>query len=239
MSIKHDIRKFLWNFNYDITRYKSASHPLARRNQILKSCGIDVVLDVGANVGSYGLELREIGYANKIISFEPLTSAYERLSISAGKDINWKALHFALGDEDERHEINISKNSYSSSLLKILPSHVKSAPESDYIGKELIAIKRLDNIFNDLEVQNKSIYMKIDTQGFEDRVLKGGINSLEKIDVIQMEMSLVPLYDGAKLFDEMLCTMSDYGYSLYAIETGFSDSISGQMLQFDGIFRRK
>jgi len=78
----------------------------------------------------------------------------------------------------------------------------------------------------------------MDTQGFESKVLKGAENSLPHIDTVQMEMSLVPLYDGELLFNEMCLLMSQKDYTLVAIENGFSDSASGQLLQVDGIFHR-
>ena len=143
-----------------------------------------------------------------------------------------------IGDTDEMREINIAGNSYSSSLLDMLPSHVKSAPKSKYIGKEVIDIRKLDSLFENLCSATKNIYMKIDTQGFERRVLKGAENSLAHIDTVQMEMSLVPLYDGELLFNELYSLMNSKGYVLLSIENGFSDPISNQLLQVDGIFHR-
>ena len=80
--------------------------------------------------------------------------------------------------------------------------------------------------------------MKVDTQGYESKVLQGAEKSLEQIDTVQMEMSLVPLYEGELLLHDMCMLMSEKGYSLVAIETGFSDPNSGQLLQVDGIFHR-
>lgn len=51
----------------------------ARRIKILNHFNIQAVLDVGANVGSYGKELREIGYTGDIFSFEPTSEAYHFL----------------------------------------------------------------------------------------------------------------------------------------------------------------
>jgi hypothetical protein len=53
-----------------------------------------------------------------------------------------------------------------------------------------------------------------------------------------MEMSLVPLYGTELLFDEMCILMREKGYTLIAIENGFSAPDTGQLLQIDGIFRR-
>ena len=238
MSIKHKLRVLLWNLGYDFSRFTARTHPLARRKQILKSYDVKIVLDVGANIGSFAAELREIGYANRIISFEPLSEALKSLAVNAAKDPLWDVCAYALGDVNEKKEINIAGNLYSSSLFDVLPAHLKSAPESRTIGKEMIEVKTLDSVLGDLCKLPCNIYMKIDTQGYEHKVLRGSENSLEHIDTVQMEMSLEPLYEGALLFTDMIGLMSERGYKLVAIEPGFSDPVSGRLLQFDGIFHR-
>jgi FkbM family methyltransferase len=239
MSIKHTLRKLVWRAGYDISRYAPASHPFARMQQLLRSCSIDTVLDIGANTGQFGEFLRnDLGYRKKIISFEPLSSAFAVLKAKAGKDPYWDAFNIALGDIEGPSEINIAGNSYSSSLLDMLPSHSKSAPKSVYSGKETIEVRRLDSIFDSLCSETTRVYMKIDTQGFESTVLKGAERALQRISSVQMEMSLVPLYKGELLFNELYSFMENRGYSLVAIVPGFSDRESGQLLQVDGIFRR-
>jgi len=239
MNVKHKIRKSLWRFGYDFSRFTPRTHPLARRKQILDSFEIDTVLDIGANVGQFAEQTRsDLGYANRIISFEPLNSAYKVLKEKAEKDPNWETLNYALGDTEGNQEINVARNSYSSSLLDMLPSHVKSAPDSKYIGKELIEVKRLDSVFGELCKPTDRIYMKIDTQGFESQVLSGAEKSLFYIDTVQMEMSLMPIYEGELLFDEMFKLMRTKDYELIAIETGFTDKVTGQIFQVDGLFHR-
>lgn len=239
MGIKHELRKFLWKVGYDISRFTPTSHPLARRKQILESYQIDTVLDIGANSGQFAQELRgDIGYTHRILSFEPLSTAFKLLKANAKDDPAWEVFNCAIGDTEEKREINIAGNSYSSSLLEMLPSHLKSAPNSKFIGKEVIDIKTLDSLFGDLCKTVKNVYMKIDTQGYESKVLEGAENSLSHIDTVQMEMALVPLYGGELLFNEMCILMGKKGYTLVAIENGFSDPASGQLLQVDGIFHR-
>ena len=60
----------------------------------------------------------------------------------------------------------------------------------------------------------------------------------KKIDTIQVEISLVPLYDGGVVFEELFDMLRAQGYTLVAIENGFSHKTTGQMLQMDGIFHR-
>lgn len=80
--------------------------------------------------------------------------------------------------------------------------------------------------------------MKIDTQGFDSRVINGAKESLPYVKFVQVEMSLVPLYKDEVLFDKMLELMTDNGFQLIAIEPGFMDPVSGHTLQIDGIFQR-
>jgi len=223
---------------FDVVRYQPATHPLARRKKILDAYNISLVLDVGANIGQYGEQLREIGYKKKIVSFEPLNTAYVLLSSCAKKDKLWEVNNYALGDKEELAKINIAANSMSSSLLEMLPSHIKSAPESEYVGQEDIQVKTLDSVFPILASQTDKVYLKIDTQGFEENVLKGAENSLKLIDAIQLEMSLIPLYSDEPLFDEMYHFLYQKGYRLIALETGFTNKKTGELLQFDGIFHR-
>jgi FkbM family methyltransferase len=239
MGMKREFRKFFWRFGYDISRITPLSHAGALRKQMLESYDIDTVLDIGANSGQFALGLRRnAGYTERILSFEPLSAAFAILKENAKNDPFWGVFNYAIGDREGKREINIAGNSYSSSFLNMLPSHLKSAPDSRYIGKELIKMSPLDSLFSDLCKTARNIYMKIDTQGFESRVLDGAENSLALINTVEMEMALTPLYDGELLFHEMCQRMSNNGYTLVAIENEFSDPASGQLLQVDGIFHR-
>lgn len=239
MKIKKVIREIFNKLGYDVVSFGTISYPLARRKKIIETYGINTVFDVGANIGQYGMQLRAIGYKGRIISFEPLSSAYEKLIFNIKNDKQWEAANYAIGSINGSAEINIAGNSYSSSVLEMLPSHLKSAPESKYIGKEKIEIKTLDSVFKYfINSDNEKILLKIDTQGYEKNVIEGASNSLKFIDTIQLEMSLIPLYEGELLFNEMYSLLYDKGYSLISIEPGFSDKETGQLLQVDGIFHR-
>lgn len=239
MRIMHTFRRLLWNIGYDIVRFQPVSHDLARKSRLFSYYNIDTVLDIGANCGQFATQLRcDIGYTRRILSFEPLSMAFELLKVNAKDDPAWDVLKFAIGDTAERRELNIADNVCSSSLLNMLPSHLKASPNSKYIGKEMVDVKTLDSIFVELCRNSSNIYLKMDTQGYESKVLQGAENCLAHIGTVEMEMSLVPLYAGESLFDEMCILMGEKGYTLVAIENGFSDPGSGQLLQVNGIFHR-
>jgi FkbM family methyltransferase len=241
MSLKHEFRKVLWKLGYDVARFDPLTNSVARRKKLMKTYMIDTVLDVGANTGQFAKELRaDLGFSGNIISFEPLSSAYKKLKNNAHGDPKWKTINCGLGHQDDMQTINISANSYSSSLLKMLPVHVSSAPESRYVGSESIQIRALDSIFGELcEPDQKSFYLKVDTQGFEKQVLKGAEKSLASIDTIQLELSLVSLYQEGPLFDELWALLKNKGYTLVSVEPAFCDFKTGQLLQIDGVFHRR
>lgn len=224
-------------FNLDIIKYPTPE--LDRRIKLLHNHNIDVVIDVGANIGQYGAELRNIGYKGKIISFEPTSQAFYNLKKTASKDNMWDIHNMSLGERDGESTINISKNSVSSSILNNLPQLTESAPEASFVHKENIIIKKLDSLFEELHLENKNIYLKIDTQGYEDMVLQGAIESLKKIIGIQVEMSLIPSYEGSLTFEAMSDKLKSLGFTLTTIESGHYDKNSGKLLEVDGVFFKK
>lgn len=235
--MKQFIQNTLQSFGIQIKRYPETD--FKRRLQIMEHLKIDTLLDVGANIGYYALDVRKLGYKNKIISFEPLSNAYKQLEKYAEKDNNWLTYNLALGNEDKSDIINVSKNSVSSSLLNILDVHTENAPESKYTETQDIEIKKLDTIFNEICKTSKRIMLKIDTQGYEKNVIDGAINSLKNIAVLQLEMSIVPLYENELLFTEMIEYLKNKGFELFSLENGFASPTSGQLLQVDGIFVNK
>jgi FkbM family methyltransferase len=234
MIIIDVLNKVLNKVGIDIVRFPNIE--LKRRKVFLNYHKINKVLDVGANVGNYAVKLRDIGFKGQIISFEPLNDTYIKLEKKAKKDLNWNTYNIALGDFNGESEINIAGNIDSSSLLDMLPAHLKSAPQSKYIGKEKIIVKKLDEVFDEICKPDDCIYLKIDTQGFEKQILDGGKISLTKISVIQIEMSIIPLYKDSLTYLEMIDFLKKQNFELHLVEPGFSDPLTGQLLQFDGVF---
>jgi FkbM family methyltransferase len=207
-----------------------------RRIKLINHFRINKILDIGANKGQYAEEMRELGYRGKIISFEPMSSAFEILKQNSHADPLWEIHNFGLGSRNEKVNINISKNSFSSSVLNILDSHVKSYPDSAFIGQEEIEIKTLDSVFEGVHEVNDKILMKIDTQGYEMQVLLGAEESLKSITGIQLEMALIPLYQEESLFMDIINHLQNRFFSLHSVEPGSSDKETGRLLQMEGIF---
>lgn len=219
---------------FDLIKYPTPE--LDRRIKLIQNYKIDVIVDIGANIGQYGGEMRNLGFKGEIISFEPMKKAFEKLEKNASNDKNWKVFNWSIGEKDGQTTINVAKNSVSSSLLENLPQLTESAPQAAFLEKEKIEIRKLDSIFKDLGLQNKNVYLKIDTQGYEEMVLLGAESSLNFVRGIQIEMSFIPSYKGSMTFDQMKTKLNDLGFYLMALENGFYDKKTGKQLEIDGIF---
>lgn len=231
------IKPFFRKFGFDVLKYECTLE--WRRRVLFSHYNFGLVFDVGANIGQYAERMRKWGYRGRIVSFEPLSSAYKILAERAKDDPLWETRNIALGNYDGKVEINISENSCSSSILDILPTHVQSAPLSICSGREEVIIRRIDSIFDDYYYPGEKFYLKVDTQGYEKHVIEGAERVLDILIGIEMEASLVPLYKGEPLLAEMIGFMSDKGYTLMSLEPGFYNRQTGQLLQVDCRFFRQ
>lgn len=209
-----------------------------RAADLFSLLGIDLLIDVGANKGEYGLSRRRTGYTGEIISFEPLSASYASLRALAGDDPKWTVGdRMAIGDRSDEIEINLAANGVSSSVLPMLETHVAAAPQARYIGRERVPLRRLDEVVGP-RVAGRRVYLKLDVQGFERRVLSGAERILENVVALQLEMSLLPLYQGEALMPEMCQFLLGKGFEVWDLQPGFRDPETGRLLQIDGVFTK-
>jgi FkbM family methyltransferase len=235
--MKKIIKKLFYLFGLHISKVSVYMVPAYQTVQALKAHNIDVVFDVGANVGQFASELRAYGYQGKIVSFEPLPEAYKELVNKAKGDKNW-IVHprCAVGSVAGEIEINLAANSVSSSILPMLSAHEDAAPESKYINKLTATIITLDSVLKQYTSDQDYLLIKIDTQGYEWSVLDGAELAIKNCKGLLLELSLIPLYEGQRLWIDIVDRLSKSHHSLFVIQTGFTDGKTGQTLQIDGLF---
>ena len=197
--------------------------------------GVDQVVDVGANIGDFGQIVREEGFDGTIHSFEPLTEAFQRLVERASSDPRWHCHRLALGDTAGDRLMNRSANLVSSSLLELTDLCIEQDATTAYVGQEGVSLSTLDNI-NDLGPG--PTWMKLDVQGYELHVLRGGTQFLDRVVGLDCEVSLVPLYDGQPLVDDVVSWLRERGFVPSWVEPGVIHSGTGAMLQADMTFER-
>lgn len=239
MRLKKLIHQVFRKTGFDFCRYTSEYFPMLRRIQIITSEMINLVIDVGANEGDYARGLRDSGYRYKIISFEPQLKSFNVLKQKASGDTKWTCVNAALGMSVHEGEMCISGHKTSSSFLPITETHLHAMPMSGMVGKENVKVLALDSLLGDKIVSSDRIYLKIDVQGYERFVLQGSIQVLAQVRAIELELSLVPLYEESPLMNEMINYLETHGFILVALNHVFSDPNSDRLLQIDGIFKKK
>jgi len=236
--VKQALKALLNRAGIDVVRHRPVPAHLQRRAHLLSRFGVTVVLDVGANTGIYARELRQIGYRGRIVSFEPLSSAYAALAAHAASDPAWEAVNVAMGAQPGEAVLNVAGNSWSSSVRPMLDAHLSAAPESRYVGTETVRMETIDAVFGRYVRPDDRVWLKIDTQGHERDVLAGAAASLPRIETLQVEMSPVRLYEGEALFTEMYDWLAARGYACVHLEPGLIDPADERLLSLDGYFHR-
>jgi len=194
-----------------------------------------VLFDVGANVGQFGIDMRNSGFIGEIYSYEPVESVFTILQKTSRKYRPWESINLALGSMKQISKINISSNSsLSSSLLSMSNAHISAFPQSFTTKTEEVQITTLDEEISRLNVDPANVILKIDVQGFESEVIKGGLDSIPKIGYILLELSLLPLYTGEKTFLDVAIQLENLGHRVIDIHRG-AQLKSGELLQVDVI----
>jgi FkbM family methyltransferase len=240
IPIKRFIRRSLWKLGWDLRRFNLAESKWSQLIFQLKAHDINTVIDIGANIGQFAESLRDAGFQGRIISFEASQEAHHQLQRRAQHDNHWTvAPRLAVGAENGKTTINISCNSVSSSVLPMLSAHLTAEPKSAYVRTETVELRKLDSIADDCLSDVDCVFLKSDAQGFESEVLRGARRLLDRVAGLQMELSLIPLYEGEHLFEFMLHEIQDRGFELWSLVPGFVDKNTGRLLQVDGTFFRR
>lgn len=222
----------------NLSRYTVVSDQYELLTYWGQQCGVNTLVDVGANAGQFSLRMIESGWTGSILSIEPLSSAHAKLAKMAALAPGWKvAARAALGATEGTATINVAGNSQSSSLLPMLNRHEQAAPDSSYITTETVTVKTLPQALIEAGIAGRFI-LKMDVQGFEGEVLKGAAPVLDRCPIVFTEMSLQPLYAGEPLFYELSATLIGMGYRCVNLKPGYFDKEKREVVQVDGTFVR-
>lgn len=225
------VRRYLSRKGLSVVREPALS-------DFLKTRAVDLVVDVGANRGQFAAELRAIGYRGRIHSFEPLPDAFAELERYAAADPLWDVSNVAVGRKLGELEINVADNNVFSSFRPLSEVGERFDPHSRTIGRRRVPVVTLDDALRDATA--KSLFLKIDTQGFEEEVLAGAKKLLERCVGMQLELPVDHLYEGVWSFTHALTAMERYGFvpaQFRTVNPRAGDRASA--VEFDVVFRRK
>ncbi len=221
-------------------RDTNAQHTKAGLEGLIERTPFDLIIDVGANQGQFAKKMRRMGHKCRIASFEPLSSAFQRLADVAARDNDHIAFPFGLGATNETLDIKISGNSVSTSLLPLTAMTVDAEPMTASIGSEQVEIRRLDDIMGDVFTEERldNVLLKLDVQGFEIAVLNGATAAIRHVTHILTECSFVPVYEGEPLIEDQITWMRERGFRPISMGLGWSNKRTGETYQVDMLFAR-
>lgn len=177
----------------------------------LRDVNIKTMLDIGANTGQFTGAIHALFPDAAVYAFEPQADCYQALERRFADMPKVHPVNTALGDEDG--EITFHRNAFSqsSSVLELTDLHREAFPWADEREDIKVPLGRLDRIAADIEL-NPTVLVKIDVQGYEDRVLRGGEKTIRAADVVLIETSFEPLYEGEATFGTVYDLMVGYGF---------------------------
>ncbi|MBA3264341.1 MAG: FkbM family methyltransferase [Thermoleophilaceae bacterium] len=236
MAARDRLRRLARRMGYEIRQYTPLRSFAAAREALLERRAVDVVLDVGANAGQYGAMLRELGFAGRLVSLEPVAEAYAELERRAQADGAWEAVRVAASDVDGEITLNVTGDSRSSSVL---PRNERFADKPGWAPKESrrVAARRLDGLVGELLRPQERAHLKLDIQGYERQVLDGAGDSLARFEALELELSVTPLYEGQAQLTEMLPLLAGRGFRPVCLEPILLDD-DGLLMELDGLFAR-
>lgn len=173
----------------------------------------DVVADIGANIGLTAILFSTL--ACKVYAFEPSPSTYRILvdNLARAGVGNVEAINLGLGQKEESLTITFAKNNRSGGYVSD-----KIRPETGHVTEE-IQIDTLDHYFADKE--SPPNFLKIDVEGFEQNVIKGGVGFLQKNKptvVMEMNHFCLDVLQRITIPDFLDFMRSAFPY-LYAVDT--------------------
>jgi FkbM family methyltransferase len=239
---KKSVKYLLSLMNLNVTRVDKFSKQHEQSQQLgkfmwLKNYQVQTVIDIGANEGQFITKTLPVFPNATIHCFEPLQDVYGKLKKNFEKTPNVITHNFGLGEANEEKEIFNNEYSPSSSMLEMMSFHKENFDFAVKVEPKRIAIRRLDDFFPaDIA---KPLLVKIDVQGYEMFVLKGGDKVVRQADIVIIETSFYPLYKGQPLFEEIYDYFVARGFQYAGNIEELSSPVDNRILQADAIFINK
>ena len=191
------LRQILHRLGLDLIRYPAGTSWGAPLQRVINETKPDLLIDVGAFEGAFSERCRELGFGGRILSFEPASAAAEALARRAGQDPRWTVRRLAIGDEAGEAELYVAETPVLNSLLQASREGLEQYSSIATRGTERVEVARLDSVVAELAPKARRIFLKIDAQGYDMRVLEGAAGILDDLVAIHIELSLQPFYEGS------------------------------------------
>lgn len=218
---------------FDIFRTTDPLLPVA-------SLPIVTIIDIGANRGQFALKALKLFPNARIYCFEPLPQVVQELRHILGSYLSQVTiLNCALGEKENTHQefyLHLNHDDSSSILRSTsFSEHLYPATQQQHVVS--VPLTTLDKAMEPfLSSLQPELLVKMDVQGYEDRVIRGGPQTLARACACIVEICLTPFYEHQATFKDIFEHMDRLGFR-YA---GNIDQVirEGQILYIDALFTK-
>ncbi len=232
------LRKLIAVFRYSLARkafLKTGVAPSIELRPVLQGLSPEFVIDIGANLGQFTLLAMIDWRPETIVAFEPLASAGAKYNKVFGNRRDVVLHQAAIGSETREQILHVSRRSDCSSLLPVGSLQAHGFPGSDEVGVESVSVAPLETYVSGADLEQRTVLVKIDVQGYELEVLAGLEPILGGLDLVLVELSFERLYEGQPLASEVIGWMMDRGWSIQRVGAASVNS-EGRAVQSDFLF---
>lgn len=202
---------------------------------------IRTILDIGAFKGVFAHEILAPRFPLAVIhSFEPSPHVFPHLKVKADASGGRHVAHnFGLGDKAETLTLHSAVDApAASSLLRSTDECTTAFPKTTNTKSLTVEIKVLDDISPTLRPAiEDDLLIKIDVQGFEDRVIRGGRSTIGRARAVIVEVQNASLYEGQPTFRDIFAELDAIGFAFIGVLDQFAKP-DGSVLYFDAVFVR-
>ena len=217
-------------------KFSLASFNIVRR---LQQAGVApmTVIDVGANVGQFSVAASKLFAGARLFPIEPDPRVAVKLRGNLDAAAAGNLLVTAVGDRCGEATFNVNRDSQVSSLLPLGKDRVASFPGSTVLETITVPLATLDSLFSSRSLE-EPVLLKIDVQGFEDRVIAGAQQLLQRVEWVLMEVAFSSLYDGERDFESINALMQSANFHFVRPMNIHISPTTGEIIEMDVLFRR-
>jgi len=215
--------------------------PPGNRFKWLQEFNIRTVIDVGTNRGQFAFMAQPFFPEAVFHCFEPQRDVAEgmwRKVVKRGLEDRFVVHRIALGNFNGTVKMNRAENTTDSSFLNMTDYFRGIYKVPPRPREEEVVVRKLDDMT--LGVIYSELLLKIDVEGYEEQVLRGGEKLLEKVKVIYIEVTFQrERYQGQLLFDDLYSILRTRGFSCFGFSQVYYHYHSGAPYYADAVFVKK
>ncbi len=196
------------------------------------------VVDIGANIGQFAIAASRLFRDVEVFPVEPDPRTAEKLRKNVGTPVAVNVRVTAIGDSLGSATLQVNLDPQVSSLLPLGKDRIESFPASKVVEQITVPLTTLDALFGGVALK-EPILLKIDVQGFEDRVIGGASQFLRRVEWVLMEVSFATLYEGERDFQTIVELLKENGFRFVRPMNFHVSPMTGEIIEMDALFETK